>query len=211
MTTGAFSDAFRDAFWDLLRLRRDVRHFRSDPVDDAIIDACLKAFHYAPSVGLSQPWRIINVTSEERRRAVIENFERCNCAASKLYSGDRAELYGQLKLAGLREAPVHLAIFSDNSSPTGHGLGKQTMPETLAYSVSSAIMLFWLATRSYGLGLGWVSILDKEQIHQDLDVTQEWDFIAYLCLGWPQDYGNVPELEKRDWEKRHETLSLVER
>src|SRR3954463_16002552 len=140
----------------------------------------------APSVGLSQPWRFVIVDSPDRRSAIRRNFEQCNADALTAQPTERQGQYVRLKLAGLDEAPCHLAVFADHSTDQGHGLGRRTMPEVIEYSVVMAIHTLWLAARAEGIGLGWVSILDPEQVRADLEVASEWTFIGYLCLGYPE-------------------------
>lgn len=197
-----FSPDFRSELHDLMRWRRDVRHFKTDPVPVELLRDCLDTFRLAPSVGLSEPWRIVRVTSPESRARAVENYRTANRAALEGYDGDRAELYANLKLSGMREAPEQLAIFCDDETPKGKGLGARTMPETRRYSVVSAIMNFWLTTRTHGLGVGWVSILDPDQLRRDLDVPDNWSLVAYLCVGWPQEDTLTPELETVGWELR---------
>ncbi len=209
--TKSFSDDFQAQLTQLMRLRRDVRRFRTDPVDEALIDQCLDAFQLAPSVGLSEPWRIVRIQSAGARTAAQENFKAANDRALSGYDGDKAAQYSGLKLSGMSQAPVQFAIFCDDQTTKGHGLGAQTMPETRRYSVVSAITLMWLASRALGLGLGWVSILDPDKLAHDLDVAPEWSLVAYLCLGWPVDVSETPELESLNWEKRSTTLPVENR
>ena len=186
--------------------RRDVRRFRTDPVEAAVIDRCLCAFTLAPSVGLSEPWRVIDVKSPSARAAAIANFKAANATALAGYCTEKANLYASLKLSGMQEAPVHLAVYCDDASPKGAGLGATTMPEMRAYSVVGAITLFWLLARAEGLGVGWVSILDPVQLAQDLDTPKDWHLVGYLCVGWPVASDNTPELERAGWETRTPTL-----
>ncbi len=208
---GSYSPAFRDELFDLMAWRRDVRHFRTDPVEAAVLDRCLCAFGLAPSVGLSEPWRVVHVQSDAARGAAIANYEAANAQALAGYADEKAALYASLKLSGMREAPVHLAVFCDDSTPKGAGLGAGTMPQTRAYSVVGAITLFWLAARAEGLGLGWVSILDAAQMTRDLDVPMGWNLIGYLCVGWPETQENSPELARLGWETRASSLKLETR
>jgi 5,6-dimethylbenzimidazole synthase len=97
---------------------------------------------------------------------------------------------------------VHLAVCADETTGQGHGLGRQTMPETIRYSVVAAIQTLWLAARAEGLGVGWVSILDPEAARAMLDLPAGWTFVAYLCLGWPEEEHDDPELERHGWEQR---------
>lgn len=207
-----FSQDFQSELYDLMKWRRDVRHFKSDPVDPELLRLCLDAFQMAPSVGLSEPWRIVSVNSLDARQKSLDNFKASNADALVGYEEGQAELYASLKLTGMRDAPVQLAIFCEEDTPKGSGLGAQTMPEMRRYSVVSAIMSFWLATRAYGLGLGWVSILDPVQLRADLDLPDNWSLVAYLCVGWPKEETITPELETVGWEMRDAKLTkLIER
>lgn len=207
----AFSRDFQDDLRDLMRWRRDVRRFRADPVDEALLAEALSAFCLAPSVGLSEPWRLVRVDGASARAAVLANFEAANADALMGYSGDKAARYAGLKLSGMREAPVQLAVFSDEETDKGAGLGRATMPEMLRYSVVSALMLFWLAARARGLGVGWVSILDPDRLARDLDAPAGWRLVAYLCVGWPEDDAETPELERLGWEDRDQGLEVLTR
>jgi 5,6-dimethylbenzimidazole synthase len=198
----AFDERFREELSELFRWRRDVRRFRSDALAPGALEAVLADAALAPSVGFSQPWRFVLVEDAARRAAVVEEFERCNAEALADYAGERREAYAALKLAGLREAPVHLAAFAECDGSAGHGLGRRTAPETVAYSVACAIAIFWLAARARGIGVGWVSILDHAAVTRGLDVPASWSLVAYLCVGYPADDDPKPELERRDWQAR---------
>jgi 5,6-dimethylbenzimidazole synthase len=206
-----FDKAFQDQLTALMRWRRDVRRFRTDPVPEAMLMHCLDAFVLAPSVGLSQPWRLIRVESAAARAAALANFEAANAQALAGYDGERAALYAGLKLSGMREAPVHLAVYCDESTETGHGLGAGTMPEMRRYSVVASVMQFWLLARAHGLGVGWVSILDPARLARDLDTPEAWRLVAYLCVGWPEAESETPELEKQGWEVRRDKLLIETR
>ena len=201
-TPPRFDAEFRAEFAELLRWRRDVRRFRADPIPVSLIEKLLALAALAPSVGLSQPWRFILVETPERRAAISENFAHANASALEGYAGERQARYARLKLEGLSQAPVHLAVCADETTAQGHGLGRKTMPETLRYSVVAAIQTLWLAARAEGLGVGWVSILDPAAVHRMLDLPPHWTFIAYLCIGWPEEEHDDPELERHGWEAR---------
>jgi 5,6-dimethylbenzimidazole synthase len=198
-----FDAAFRAAFADLLAWRRDVRRFRAgEALDEAMLAELFDLAAFAPSVGNCQPTRFVRVDDEARRAAIRANFEAANREALDAYHGERAELYARLKLAGLRDAPIHLAVFCDETTEQGHGLGQRTMPETRRYSTVCSLYTFWLAARARGLGVGWVSILDPGAIAEALDVPRAWTFIGYLCVGWPREEHLTPELERAGWQAR---------
>ena len=200
--TPDFGSEFRAQFAQLLAWRRDVRRFRRDALPEGLLERLLGLAELAPSVGLSQPWRFVRVTGAEARARVRANFQAANAAALADYSGDRAALYARLKLAGLDDAPEQLAVFAEGDPAQGHGLGRRTMPETLLYSTVCAVHTLWLAARAEGVGLGWVSILDPEVMARDLTVPAGWRFVAYLCLGYPEEAQAEPELERHGWERR---------
>ncbi|HEV8014009.1 MAG TPA: 5,6-dimethylbenzimidazole synthase [Stellaceae bacterium] len=203
MTNGpVFDGAFRSQLRQLLEWRRDVRRFRRTPLGDGMLERLLEIAVLAPSVGLSQPWRFVAVDEPGLRRAIRDNFARCNAEALAAQSPDRAAEYARLKLAGLDEAPVQLAIFADHTTAQGHGLGRRTMPEMIDYSAVAAVHTLWLAARAEGIGMGWVSILDPAAVASVLDAPASWKLIGYFCLGYPETEVATPELERAGWEQR---------
>lgn len=204
-----FDSSFRAALEDLLVWRRDVRRFRADPVAPELVAELLRLAALSPSVGNAQPWRFVLVEDAARRAAVIANFEAANAEALKDYDGARADTYAGLKLAGLKEAPVHLAVYCDDATEMGGGLGRRTMPEMLPYSVVGAITTLWLAARANGIGLGWVSILDPDDVDRTLDVPETWSLVGYLCLGYPVEQHTVPELQRAGWQARFDVEQFI--
>jgi 5,6-dimethylbenzimidazole synthase len=207
-----FDAAFRAEFIDLLRWRRDVRRFRADPLPAGLLEELVGLTRYAPSVGFSQPARFVRVVSPERRAAVAAAFERANAEALGTYSGERAVTYAGLKLAGLHDAPEHLAVFVDPATTRGAGLGRATMPEMAAYSVVCAVHTLWLAARARGIGVGWVSIFAPQAVTRALDVPDDWQLVAYLCVGYPAEEHLDRELERAGWEVADRAATeLIER
>ncbi len=206
MSGPQFDERFQKELAELFRWRRDVRRFRSDPVDPDLVDELLELASTAPSVGLSEPWRFVKIGGEAARAAALENFERANASALEGFSGEDAKIYAGLKLSGMKEAPVQIAVYCDESEEgpdaKGKGLGAGTMPEARRYSVVCAVMQLWLAARARGLGLGWVSILDPLTLNMAFGVPPGWRLVAYLCLGWPEEEHDDAELERAGWESR---------
>lgn len=197
-----FDKTFVEALDSLLRWRRDVRRFRPDPLPGGTLEALVERAALAPSVGNSQPWRFVRVVDPARRTAVKAEFERCNAAALAGQDDERAVRYATLKLAGLDRAPEQLAVFCDDATAAGHGLGRATMPETLRYSAVGAVFALWLAARARGVGVGWVSILEPSRVAALLEVPHDWSLVAYLCVGWPETDSVTPELERAGWQAR---------
>jgi len=196
-----FSGKFQAELEDLFRWRRDVRRFRPDPLEAGRLEQLIHIASLAPSVGYSQPWRFVLVNEPALRQKVRLNFEECNRVALSSYEGEQAQKYATLKLSGLDQAPVQLAVFCDCSTTAGHQLGRLTMPEMLQYSVVLACHTLWLAARACGIGVGWVSILDPQKLSADLGIPSEWKLIAYFCIGYPEEEHLDPELSRYQWEQ----------
>ena len=133
----AFSDSFRTDLSQLMRWRRDVRRFRSDPVDEALLMQCLDTFRLASSVGLSEPWRIVRVTSTELRQKSIENCQTANATALKGYDGGKAAMYSGLKLSDMSEAPEKLQFSAMIAPPKAPALARRL-------SQKCAAILLWV-------------------------------------------------------------------
>lgn len=209
VTPPRFGPDFTAAFRDLVLWRRDVRRFRTDAVPEALIARLIGLACHAPSVGNCQPWRFVLVDDLARREAVRASFRRANQSALEGYDGETRALYARLKLEGLEAAPVQLAVFADEATERGAGLGRRTMPETLRYSVVGAVHTLWLAARAEGIGVGWVSILEPDVVTDALDVPADWTLVAYLCVGWPVEEHLDPELERAGWQARAAASGLI--
>ena len=205
-----FDETERQAVYRVIAERRDVRRgFLDVPLPDDLIGRLLAAAHCAPSVGLMQPSRFIVIRDHGIRSAVHQIFEAANKRARDSYDGSRAELYSDLKLAGILEAPQNLCILCDKASERGHGLGRRTMPETAIYSTVCAIQNLWLAARSEGVGVGWVSILEPKELCGLLNIPDHLTLVAYLCIGYVDGFAAEPDLERFGWERRIDLKTVV--
>lgn len=208
--THRFDDAERRAVYRAIYERRDIRsHFTSEPISDEILARLLDAAHHAPSVGLMQPWGFILVRDPAMRRAVHDIFSSANHAAGQIYDDEQRALYTSLKLAGILEAPINMCIVCDPTTMRGHGLGRQTMPETSSYSAVCAVQNLWLAARAEGIGVGLVSILDVAKLRALFHIPDHVVPIAYLCIGHVSRFESQPELITLGWERRASLASLL--
>lgn len=197
-----FSDADREALYRVIDSRRDVRAFRRDPVPDDVLTRILGAAHHAPSVGFMQPWNFIVIRDPATRARIRRIFVRENERAAANYSGDRAGLYRSLKLEGLEDAPINLCVTCDRTRGGPHVLGRNTIVDTDLYSTCCAVQNLWLAARAEGVGVGWVSILDNDALRRVLGIPAHVVPVAYLCVGYPREFLDSPELERRGWASR---------
>jgi 5,6-dimethylbenzimidazole synthase len=206
----AFDEVQRAAVYRVIGERRDVRRgYLPKPLPEELITRLLTAAHNAPSVGLMQPSRFIVIQSREVRSRVHAAFCEANQAASAVYEGAQREHYAKLKLEGILEAPQNLCVVCDPQSGQGHGLGRQSIPETSVYSTVCAVQNLWLAARAEGVGVGWVSILSPDALRSILKIPTHVVPVAYLCLGYVEAFGSRPELERVGWEQRTPLQSCV--
>lgn len=194
---------------DIILNRRDVRgnRFHGDPIPEPALQQILEAGVNAPSVGFSQPWEFVLVRDVTRRQAIRDSFCQENSKAGDLFSGSRALLYQRLKLEGIVESPLNIAVFY--RPPEQAVLGQTSMEEVGRYSVVCAIQNMWLMARSLNIGMGWVSILDPVEVRSILQVPEDRELVGYLCLGYVDEFYEAPELERLQWERRRAMQSLV--
>lgn len=205
-----FSEAERETIYRVMRARRDVREFRPDAVPIDVLGRILEMAHYAPSVGFMQPWNFILITSLDLRRQIKQLFQEQNeREAAKIEDAERKRLYGQLKLEGILEAPLNLAVTCDRRRDLPFVLGRGPMPQTDLYSTCLAIENIWLAARAEGVGIGWVSILDPQAVEKMLQLPSGVELVAYLCVGYPVEFRDRPLLEQVGWKGRMRLEELV--
>jgi 5,6-dimethylbenzimidazole synthase len=207
---GEFTDAEKAGLYKAIYERRDVRdRFLATPIPDVAIRKLLDAAHHAGSVGFMQPWSFIVIRSKEVKEAVKAVFDQANQAAVEVFEGERRELYSQLKLEGIREAPINLCITCDPTRNGPHVLGRNTIRETDVYSTCCAIQNLWLAARAEGIGVGWVSIFDPLELRTLLQIPAHVILVAYLCLGYVSEFLPRPQLETSGWLPRIPLEDLV--
>lgn len=209
-TAAAFSDADREAVYRAIFTRRDVRdQFLSTPVEDDVLQRLLTAAHHAPSVGFMQPWNFITVRKPETRQRIWQAFSRANDEALDMFSDDKKQLYRSLKLEGIRKAPLNLCITCDRTRGGKVVLGRTHDPSMDLYSTVCAVQNLWLAARTEGIGVGWVSIFHQDDVREILGIPEHVAIVAYLCIGYVDQLYDQPELQKKGWRKRLDLADLV--
>lgn len=193
---------------EIILHRRDVRgsRFIDKPLEQEAVDQLLTAALHAPSVGFSQPWDFVLIRDKAIRQRVRDSFNEANAGAEADF-GDRRDEYARLKLEGILEAALNIAVFY--KAPSGPVLGQATMPEAGLYSVVCAVQNMWLMARALNIGLGWVSILDPERVCRILDAPAGHRLVAYLCIGYTDGFFTRPELEILEWDKRRDRETLI--
>jgi 5,6-dimethylbenzimidazole synthase len=202
-----FSNDEIAAVYKAISERRDIRHFLDDPIDPGILTRILQAAHLAPSVGFMQPWRFIRITDTNLRTKIYQLVEQERIKTAEALE-EREDEFMRLKVEGIRECGELLIVaLMDNREQ--HIFGRRTMPEMDLASTACAIQNMWLASRAEGLGMGWVSLFDPEQLRLLLEIPTGAKPIAVLCLGHVEAFYPKPMLELEGWDSRKKLNDIV--
>jgi len=195
-----FSEQEKESFYKAIYSRRDVRsNFTSESIDTQVLMRILEAAHHAPSVGFSQPWNFILVRNIETRKKIKESFEKEKARSSNLIEEPRRSKYLSYKLEGILDSSINVCVTYDPTKSGSFVIGRTSIPETGMFSVCCAVQNMWLAARTEGIGVGWVSILSNETLRNVLHIPDHVVPIAYLCLGHVNKFESKPDLEKSGW------------
>ncbi|PRY63387.1 cob(II)yrinic acid a,c-diamide reductase [Knoellia remsis] len=205
----AFAPEVVTALDDVIAGRRDIRRFRPDPVPEDLLTEVLTAGHQAPSVGHSQPWRFIVVRDPSTRDRAAHLADRARLDQAAQLTNERAARMLDLKLEGLREAPVGVVVVCDRRTPAAGVLGRATFPDADLWSCACAIENMWLAARARGLGMGWVTLFDPDALSALLDLPEGVVPMGWMCLGWPDERPPAPGLERAAWSRRMPLADVV--
>ncbi|MFI9240065.1 nicotinate-nucleotide--dimethylbenzimidazole phosphoribosyltransferase [Streptomyces sp. NPDC053079] len=198
-----YDEAERAAVHRVIRERRDIRKgFRTDPIPHEVLLRVLEAAHTAPSVGHSQPWDFVVIRSEETRRTMHELAARQREAYAKSLPKARAKQFKELKIEAILDTPVNIVVTADPTRGGRHTLGRHTQPQMAPYSSALAVENLWLAARAEGLGVGWVSFFDEREMVRALGLPEHLEVVAYLCIGYVDEFPDEPELMQAGWSKR---------
>ncbi|MFE0603892.1 nicotinate-nucleotide--dimethylbenzimidazole phosphoribosyltransferase [Streptomyces sp. NPDC058871] len=198
-----YDHAEREAVLRVMRERRDIRKgFRTDPIPHEVLLRVLEAAHTAPSVGHSQPWDFVVIRSAETRRTMHELAQRQREAYAKSLPKGRAKQFKELKIEAILDTPVNIVVTADPTRGGRHTLGRHTQPQMAPYSSALAVENLWLAARAEGLGVGWVSFFDEREMVRELGLPEHLEVVAYLCVGYVDEFPEEPELAQAGWSQR---------
>lgn len=195
--TQHFDPDERAAVYRVIGERRDMRHFAGGAVDPAVLRRLLEAAHAAPSVGLMQPWRFLQVVDADLRARIgaLVAEERDRTAAAM---GERAAEFLRLKVEGIADC-AELLVVALGPDRDRHVFGRRTMPQMDLASVACAIQNLWLAARAENLGMGWVSMFEPDALARLLGLPEGADPVAILCLGPVERFYDRPMLAEERW------------
>lgn len=194
---------------NIMRHRRDIRgnRFINKALPDEILEQILNAALLAPSVGYSQPWQFVVIREESIKQQVFDSFCEQTKHASTLFSGQKQQDYQRLKLEGILEAPVNIAVFYQPSE--GPVLGQTSMEDMGKFSVVCAIQNMWLMARALNVGIGWVSIVDPLKVKEAVNAPKTSELIGYLCVGYVSEFLDEPELKQVAWNEQKYKQDVV--
>ena len=184
----------------IINARRDIRgnNFIDKKVSKKVLKQILSSAVNAPSVGYSQPWRFKLVQTDKTKNKIHNIFKKSFKKSQKSFKNKA--LYKSLKLEGIKESDLNIAIFYKKPKKTI--LGQTSMKRMGEYSVVCAIQNMWLTARALNVGIGWVSIIKPKKIKKILDVGNEYKLVGYLCVGYTKEFLKEPELKTIGWERK---------
>lgn len=203
----SYSDQDKAAIYRVMAERRDMRHFNGDKLDESIIHKLLAAAHMAPSVGLMQPWRFIRIRQAATRQAIYDLVDKERKLTAEAM-GERKQAFMALKVEGVQQcSDIIVAALPDKRER--HIFGRRTLPEMDLASLSCAIQNMWLAARAEGIGMGWVSIFDPDELKALLNMPEDAHPVAILCIGHVDEFYQKPMLVMENWTQEQDLSELV--
>src|SRR5580704_13957995 len=206
-TLKRFSEPEIAAVYRAIHERRDMRHFTNAAVSEEQMARLIDAAHHAPSVGFMQPWRFVRITDRSLRVALHDIVETERRATAEALN-ERSDEFMRLKVQGILDCGevVVVGLMEDRER---HIFGRRTLPEMDLASVACAIQNIWLAARAEGIGMGWVSLFDPQQLRLLLRMPPGSRPVAVLCLGHVREFYPRPMLETAQWAHGVELETLV--
>ncbi len=202
-----FTSKEQSSLKNIILHRRDIRgnRFLNKEIEPDILNELLNSAIHAPSVGFSQPWEFVLIKDLEKRESIYQEFKKQNEKAKEIFK--EKELYKDLKLEGIKESYLNIAVLY--KKPNKAVLGQTVQKKMGEYSVVCAIQNLWLTARAYNIGIGWVSILRPKKIKEILNIPKEYKLVGYLCVGYVENFTDIPELEIIGWDKKKDLNEVV--
>lgn len=204
-----FTEEEKEGLYKSIYTRRDVRTFLSDPIPEETIMKLLNAAHHGPSVGFMQPWNFIIISTDKVKERLAWAADKERRALAIHYEDTRQDEFLNLKIEGIKQAPITICVTCDPTRGGSHVLGRNSIPETDIMSVACAIQNMWLAACAEGLAMGWVSFYKKNDVRDILGIPPHIDPVALLSIGFTENYPEKPILETANWEKRRSLNNLI--
>lgn len=196
--------------YDVIHRRRDTRReFTGEPIAPDVLDRLLRAAHAAPSVGMSQPWDFVLVRAPGTLATFRDHVTLERDGFASTLTGERAKTFARLKIEGICESRLGIAVGYDPLRGGTNVLGRHSIDDAGLYSVVCAIQNLWLAATAEGVGVGWVSFFREEFLRELVQMPARVRPVAWLCVGHVADLPNTPDLERHGWRERSPLESVV--
>jgi nitroreductase len=191
--------------YEMMSTLRAVRRLRPDPIPEDVLNRVLQAAAWAPTGGNMQPWRVIVVTSQERKTALADIYRPAWYRYAKGYDArieqlpdGEAEKARRNRMAGdyladhLEEAPSILMFVADPKLMAITDAKLDRISMVGGGSVYTAVQNAMLAARTEGLGcvLTTLHCLAEDEVKKALEIPNDWATLAMVPLGYPVGAGH---------------------
>ena len=205
-----------EGFLKLVRSRRSIRKFTSEPVPDTLVEQVIEAARWAPSGANSQPWEFVVIREQEtkdqiasicmKQMELLHGAELTRPPEMRWPSAARP-----VAKPAWRNAPVLILVCGDarvnRSFPLMSYLDRGT--SHFVSGLASAFLYMSLAAASLGLGSHWVSQVGHAYpsvlIKKLLDIPEDFTLYDMLALGFPAELTKPRVVREREemthWER----------
>ena len=159
--------------------RRSIRKFKSDAIENSVLEEIVAESSYSPSWKHSQITRYIAVTGELKDRIAAE-----------------ACTEWQPNAAIINSAPVLMVITIIKNRSGFERDGSYSTPRKdgwQMYDAGIASQTFCLAAHEKGIGSVILGIFDSEKVASILEVPEDRDVIALIPIGYPAEEPVAPK------------------
>lgn len=151
--------------FDVIRDRRSIRSFKSDPVSEAFLRKILEAARWAPSAGNCQARDFILVKDPKIKEAL------CQAALGQCF---------------IKEAPVDIVVCA-NEERSAARYGSRGRKLYCILDAAAAAQNILLAVHALGLGACWVGAYNDEAVTQILNLPEGIKPVAIIPIGYPAE------------------------
>lgn len=159
--------------------RRAVREYTNEPVEDAQVDAIIRAAIQAPSAMNRQPWSFCVVRNQQKLALISDGAKAhmLRTTSAGLVSHHLEEMLGNAAFQIFYHAPVLILISAMEDGQWG------------AIDCALAAQNLMLAAHDVGLGSCWIGFaeawLDTREGKLMLDLPENYTPVAPIIVGHP--------------------------
>lgn len=185
-----------------LQRRRSVRHFSDRPVDQTVIEECIKAAVTAPSGANKQPWHFVAVHDQTvkhkiRVAAEKEEHEFYKRRATDEWLEALEPLDTGPEKPFLDIAPWLIAIFSESYGMNDGGEKKRNYYVRESLGIATGMLI----TACHRAGLATLTHTPSPMgfLNRILDRPENEKPFLLLVVGYPADEAKVPNITKKSF------------